>query len=64
MSDLESFVQSYGYGALFLGTLPEGETALILAGLMAHKPAAGRDLRQDILGNFRVCPARILDLMR
>jgi membrane protein DedA with SNARE-associated domain len=36
MSDLESFVQSYGYGALFLGTLIEGETVLILAGLMAH----------------------------
>ena len=36
MSDLESFVQSYGYGALFLGTLLEGETVLILAGLMAH----------------------------
>ena len=33
---LESFVQSYGYGALFLGTLLEGETVLILAGLMAH----------------------------
>lgn len=30
MSDLESFVQSYGYGALFLGTLLEGETVLIL----------------------------------
>ena len=36
MSDLESFVQSYGYGALFLGTLLEGETVLILAGIMAH----------------------------
>ena len=36
MSELESFVQSYGYGALFLGTLLEGETVLILAGLMAH----------------------------
>jgi membrane protein DedA with SNARE-associated domain len=33
---LESLVQSYGYGALFLGTLLEGETILILAGLMAH----------------------------
>jgi len=33
---LESFIQSYGYGALFLGTLLEGETALILAGLTAH----------------------------
>ncbi len=36
MSEIESFVQSYGYGALFLGTLLEGETFLILAGLMAH----------------------------
>lgn len=36
MSDLESFVQSYGYRALFLGTLLERETVLILAGLMAH----------------------------
>jgi membrane protein DedA with SNARE-associated domain len=36
MSDLESFVQSYGYWALFLGTLLEGETVLILAGLTAH----------------------------
>ena len=36
MSELESFVQGYGYGALFLGTLLEGETVLILAGLMAH----------------------------
>ena len=36
MSELESFVQNYGYGALFLGTLLEGETVLILAGLMAH----------------------------
>jgi membrane protein DedA with SNARE-associated domain len=36
MSDLETFVQSYGYAALFLGALLEGETVLILAGLMAH----------------------------
>jgi membrane protein DedA with SNARE-associated domain len=36
MFDLESFVQNYGYWALFLGTILEGETVLILAGLMAH----------------------------
>jgi membrane protein DedA with SNARE-associated domain len=36
MFDLESIIRSYGYGALFLGTLLEGETVLILAGLMAH----------------------------
>ena len=33
---LESLVASYGYAALFLGTLLEGETVLILAGIMAH----------------------------
>jgi membrane protein DedA with SNARE-associated domain len=36
MTEIESFVRSYGYGALFLGTMLEGETFLILAGLMAH----------------------------
>jgi len=36
MSSLESVIQNYGYGALFLGTLVEGETILILAGIMAH----------------------------
>jgi len=36
MSDIESLIQSYGYGVLFLGTFLEGETVLILAGLMAH----------------------------
>ncbi|OPY93115.1 MAG: Inner membrane protein YohD [Syntrophaceae bacterium PtaU1.Bin231] len=36
MSGLESFVQNYGYGALLLGTILEGETVLILAGIMAH----------------------------
>jgi membrane protein DedA with SNARE-associated domain len=36
MTGLESFIQNYGYGALFLGTLVEGETILILAGIMAH----------------------------
>jgi membrane protein DedA with SNARE-associated domain len=36
MPDLESLVQSYGYAALFLGCLLEGETVLILAGIMAH----------------------------
>ena len=36
MTEIESFIRSYGYGALFLGTILEGETFLILAGLMAH----------------------------
>ena len=36
MTEIESFIRNYGYGALFLGTILEGETFLILAGLMAH----------------------------
>jgi membrane protein DedA with SNARE-associated domain len=36
MTEIESFIRSYGYTALFLGTLLEGETFLILAGLMVH----------------------------
>ena len=36
MPDLESLIRTYGYGALFLGTFLEGETVLILAGLIAH----------------------------
>ncbi len=33
---LETFVSVYGYPALFAGTLMEGETVLIIAGLLAH----------------------------
>lgn len=33
---LETFVATYGYPALFAGTLLEGETILIIAGFMAH----------------------------
>ncbi|MCE5263796.1 MAG: DedA family protein [Deltaproteobacteria bacterium] len=36
MPDLESLIRTYGYGALFVGTFLEGETVLILAGLIAH----------------------------
>jgi membrane protein DedA with SNARE-associated domain len=34
---LESFLQTYGYLALFIGTFLEGETILALAGLAAHE---------------------------
>jgi len=33
---LESFVTSYGYPALLLGSLMEGETIVIIAGFLAH----------------------------
>ncbi len=35
--DLASLVQTYGYLAVFVGTLLEGETILALAGLAAHR---------------------------
>ncbi len=35
--DLASLVQTYGYPAVFVGTLLEGETVLALAGLAAHR---------------------------
>jgi membrane protein DedA with SNARE-associated domain len=35
--DLASFLRSYGYVAVFLGTALEGETILILAGFAAHR---------------------------
>ena len=58
MSDLESFAQSYGYGALFLGTLLEGETVLILAGLMAHMGLMKLPLviLVALLGSFLITP--------
>lgn len=34
---LSAFIAQYGYAALFLGTLLEGETLLILAGFSAHQ---------------------------
>ncbi|HEU0220147.1 MAG TPA: DedA family protein [Gallionella sp.] len=34
---LSDFIAQYGYAALFLGTLLEGETLLILAGFSAHQ---------------------------
>jgi membrane protein DedA with SNARE-associated domain len=33
---LEHIIQTYGYLAVFVGTFLEGETVLILAGVMAH----------------------------
>jgi membrane protein DedA with SNARE-associated domain len=35
--DLAAFIQTYGYAAVFAGTLIEGETILALAGLAAHR---------------------------
>jgi membrane protein DedA with SNARE-associated domain len=35
--DLAALIQSYGYAAVFAGTLIEGETILALAGLAAHR---------------------------
>ena len=34
---LEHFVENYGYLAVFIGTLLEGETVLIVAGFLAHR---------------------------
>jgi len=34
---LESFIASYGYVAIFIGTLLEGETILVLGGFAAHR---------------------------
>jgi len=34
---LENFIETYGYWALFIGTILEGETILIIAGFLAHR---------------------------
>ena len=34
---METFLQSYGYLAVMLGTFLEGETILVLGGLAAHQ---------------------------
>ena len=34
---MESFLQTYGYMAILVGTFLEGETILVLAGLIAHQ---------------------------
>ncbi len=35
--NLEHLLDTYGYPALFLGTFAEGETVLVLGGLLAHR---------------------------
>jgi membrane protein DedA with SNARE-associated domain len=37
LTSLESIIQSYGLLAVFVGTILEGETILVLAGLAAHR---------------------------
>ena len=37
MTNLEIFVTNYGYLAIFLGTLLEGETILVIGGFLAHR---------------------------
>ena len=34
---MEAFLQTYGYWAILVGTFLEGETILVLAGLIAHR---------------------------
>lgn len=34
---LENLIGNYGYYALFIGTLLEGETIMLIAGFMAHQ---------------------------
>ena len=47
---MESFIQTYGYWAILIGTFLEGETILILAGLAAHRGYL--DLNGVILASF------------
>ena len=35
--DLPLLIQTYGYPAAFVGSMLEGETVLVLAGLAAHR---------------------------
>ena len=35
--DLAALIQQYGYAAVFVGSVLEGETMLVLAGLAAHR---------------------------
>ena len=37
MTLIENFVSTYGYPAVFIGTLLEGETILVIAGFLAHR---------------------------
>ena len=47
MNEIDAFISAYGYFAVFIGTLLEGETILIAAGLAAHHGLL--DLRLVIL---------------
>jgi membrane protein DedA with SNARE-associated domain len=35
--DLQSIIETYGYIAILVGTIVEGETILILGGFVAHR---------------------------
>ena len=35
--DIEGLVRSYGYAAVFCGTLLEGETVVVIAGFLSHR---------------------------
>jgi membrane protein DedA with SNARE-associated domain len=37
MINFESLVSTYGYPVLLVGTFPEGETILVIAGFLAHR---------------------------
>ena len=47
---MEAFLQAYGYWAVLVGTFLEGETILVLAGLVAHRGYL--DLTSVILAAF------------
>lgn len=47
---METFVQTYGYWAILIGTFLEGETILVLGGLAAHM--GYMDLNGVILAAF------------
>ena len=47
---METFLQTYGYWAILVGTFLEGETILVLAGLIAHRGYL--DLNGVILAAF------------
>jgi hypothetical protein len=50
--DLGTAVQQYGYPAVFVGGLLEGETVLALAGLAAHRFAIGRRYGARLLERY------------
>jgi membrane protein DedA with SNARE-associated domain len=54
--NLEEIVTTYGYAAVFLGTLLEGETIVVLAGFAAHRGylALGWVIAAAFAGSFLV----------